>query len=62
MKQNEQMSNNFEELFTDEIIDIIRNISSGYEVEIDENISIKLRLISILIGNEEIYKLITKEI
>ena len=42
------------------MIKLIKDLSHGYEVELDELNGIKLSLISLVIGNEEIYQQINK--
>lgn len=44
------------ELFTDEISTLFLQLSSGHEIEINQEASQALKLISILIGNEELYQ------
>ena len=46
--------------FNDEIIDLLFQISNGHEIEIDEETSVKLRLLSMVIGNEELFLQINK--
>lgn len=42
--------------FTDEMIEVFKKISNGYEVDVNEDLSHKIRILSILLGNEEIYQ------
>lgn len=58
--EDEKNSSSFEDLFSDEMIKLIKDLSHGYEVELDELNGIKLSLISLVIGNEEIYQQINK--
>lgn len=53
--QNEK-SNEKGVFFTDEMVDIFMRLSTGYEIEINEKLSHKIRLLAIMLGNEEIYK------
>lgn len=43
------------DLFSDEAMSLFHKLSSGYEIELNDETSQKLRFISILIGNEELY-------
>lgn len=45
----------YRELFTEDIISIVHQISCGYSVEINQEQSFRLQLISILLENEELY-------
>ena len=45
----------YRELFTEDIISIVYQISCGYSVEINQEQSFRLQLISILLENEELY-------
>lgn len=47
--------NNLNELFDDETTALIHQLSCGNEIEVNESQSNKMRLISILLGNEELY-------
>lgn len=44
------------ELFTDDIVNLIKYLSHGNSIEINEDQSIKIQLLSILLGNEELFK------
>lgn len=46
----------FNEIFSEDIVDIIHQISIGSSVEITEDQSSKMKFISIFLGNEELYK------
>ena len=46
---------NYKELFTEDIISILKNISIGVSAEMSEEQSSKLRIISIIFGNDELY-------
>lgn len=48
----------FNNLFKDDSINFLQQISCGYQIEITESQSNGLKLISILLGNEELYNLI----
>lgn len=50
----------YEDLFNDNVIDLFHKISIGYEIEIDEEMGVKLRLLSMIIGNEELYQKINE--
>ena len=48
------------DIFTSDIIFLIQQISSGYSIEINANQAYKLRFISIILGNEELFVNINK--
>lgn len=50
----------YEDIFNDETINLLIKISNGYEIEIDEETSIKMRFLSMIIGNEELFQLINE--
>ncbi|KAK8891019.1 hypothetical protein M9Y10_028222 [Tritrichomonas musculus] len=45
----------YDDLFTTDSISLLHQISSGHSIELNEDQSIKLRLISILLGNDELF-------
>lgn len=47
--------NSNELLFTDDMIELFQKLSNGYEIEINEKLSHKIRILAILLGNDEIY-------
>ena len=51
----------FEEIMTDDIIFLLNQISIGSSISIDEEQSIKLRIIAILLGNEELFNILNDE-
>ena len=48
----------FNEIFTEDIVSFIHSISMGSSISINENQAFKLEFISILLGNEELFKLL----
>lgn len=58
--ENPKNDSNLNELFTEDIISILQKISIGFSAEISEEQSHKLRLISIIFGNEELYSKINE--
>ena len=48
------------DIFTEDTISLIKQISSGFTVEINETQAIKLRFISIILGNEELFQKINE--
>ena len=48
------------EMLTTELIEDIQHISSGYSIDIDEDMCQKLRFFSILFGNKEIFSELNK--
>lgn len=51
---------NNKDFFTEDILSIIQQISIGASVNISEDQSLKIRIISIILGNEELYKKINE--
>lgn len=49
---------NEEDLFTEEMINIISNLSKGQSVSLNSETAYKLRFFSILLENEDLYRLI----
>lgn len=43
------------EIFSSDIISLLREISSGFSIEIDQSQAFKLRFLSIILGNEELF-------
>ncbi|KAK8840841.1 hypothetical protein M9Y10_027668 [Tritrichomonas musculus] len=52
--------NSYDRIFTDEIIYLFKRISSGFPIQLDEEQSIQMRIISIIIGNEELFDKISE--
>ena len=50
----------FEVIFTEEMISFLQQISSGFSISINEKQNIKMRAISILLGNEELFNKINE--
>ena len=48
------------DIFSSDIISIFRDISSGSSIEIDNSQALKLRLLSIILGNEELFNKINE--
>lgn len=44
-----------ESIFSEEIISLFKQLSNGYEVEINEEQSVQMKFLSIFIGNEDMY-------
>lgn len=50
----------YQEIFSDEIIDLLQELSRGFSISINEEQSFKLRFLSIILGNEELYSIINE--
>lgn len=50
----------YHDLFTEDIISLIKQLSSGFSVTIDQKQSVQLQLISIFLDNEELYNKINE--
>lgn len=50
-----ERSKRYNQIFTEDIISLLYQISSGYSIELDEEQSIKMRFISLLLGNDELF-------
>lgn len=48
------------DIITEDIIFLLKQISSGFPIEIDENQAFKLRFLSIILGNEELFSKINQ--
>lgn len=50
-----ECSKRYNTIFTEDIIQLLYQISGGYSIEVDEEQSIKMRFISLLLGNDELF-------
>lgn len=50
----------FKKNLSDDVLSLLTQISSGYTIEVDSEQSIKLRMIAILLDNEELFKKLTE--
>ena len=58
MKHSHQ--NRYDEFFSEDILSLFQKISQGFSIEVNEDQSFKLHLLSMLIGNEELSSQINK--
>lgn len=48
----------YPEIFSDDVLELLKKLSSGYSIEIDENQSFKFQIISFILGNDELLDVI----